>query len=71
MGFYRAEYPSTHESLSFFYDYEEAPGEPLNLDQELTAYATAVAGSNYSGIVLFLHKALIGGFLDPTLIALS
>ncbi|KAJ5925020.1 hypothetical protein N7454_007659 [Penicillium verhagenii] len=66
-GFYRAEYPTTHEALSFFFnDYEDAYWESLEFDRELEATATASAGPKYADIVALSTRQAYGG-IDLTI----
>ncbi|KAJ5994562.1 hypothetical protein N7451_010286 [Penicillium sp. IBT 35674x] len=66
-GYYRAEYPTTHEALSFFLDdYEDAYWESLEFDRELNALATAAAGSKYADIVALSTRQAYGG-IDLTI----
>ncbi|KAJ5175815.1 uncharacterized protein N7482_001692 [Penicillium canariense] len=66
-GFYRAEYPTTHEALSFFLDdYEDARLESWDLDAELSAFATAAAGPKYADIVALSTRQAYGG-IDLTI----
>ncbi|KAJ5739058.1 hypothetical protein N7533_011842 [Penicillium manginii] len=61
-GYYRAEYPTTHQALSFFLDdYGDALRESLELDEELTAFATAAAGPKYADIVALSTRQAYGG----------
>lgn len=66
-GYYRADYPTTHEALAFFMDdYEDALLESLNLDQEMVAFATATAGPKYADIVALSTRQAYGG-IDLTI----
>ncbi|KAJ5363485.1 uncharacterized protein N7496_009198 [Penicillium cataractarum] len=66
-GFYRSEYPTTHEALSFFLeDFEEARLESWRLDDELSAFATAAAGPKYADIVALSTRQAYGG-IDLTI----
>ncbi|KAJ5645911.1 hypothetical protein N7490_002283 [Penicillium lividum] len=66
-GYYRAEYPTTHEALSFFFnDYEDAYWESLEFDRELDTFATAAAGPKYADIVALSTRQAFGG-IDLTI----
>ncbi|KAJ5599055.1 hypothetical protein N7450_000122 [Penicillium hetheringtonii] len=66
-GFYRAEYPTTHQAVAhFFDDYKAALKESLELDQELAAFATATAGPKYADIVALSTRQAYGG-IDLTI----
>ncbi|KAJ5666641.1 hypothetical protein N7462_011050 [Penicillium macrosclerotiorum] len=66
-GFYRAEYPTTHEALAFFFDdYKDALLESLELDEELSAFSTAAAGPKYADIVALSTRQAYGG-IDLTI----
>lgn len=66
-GYYRAHYPTTHEALSYFLDdYNDALAESLHLDQEMTTFATAAAGSKYADIVALSTRQAYGG-IDLTI----
>lgn len=66
-GFYRSEYPTTHEALSFFLDdFEDARLESWRLDDELSAFATAAAGPKYADIVALSTRQAYGG-IDLTI----
>lgn len=66
-GYYRADYPTTHQALSFFLEeYGEALFESLKLDQELAAFSTAAAGPKYADIVALSTRQAYGG-IDLTI----
>lgn len=66
-GYYRAEYPTTHEALSYFLDdYEDAFWESLEFDRELQTFATGAAGSKYADILALSTRQAYGG-IDLTI----
>ncbi|KAJ5113163.1 hypothetical protein N7456_001697 [Penicillium angulare] len=66
-GYYRANYPTKHEALTFFFDdYEEAFWESLEFDKELQTFATAAAGPKYADIVALSTRQAYGG-IDLTI----
>ncbi|KAJ5703063.1 hypothetical protein N7488_010611 [Penicillium malachiteum] len=66
-GYYRAEYPTTHEAVSFFLDdYEDAFWESLDFDRELKTFGTATAGSKYAEILALSTRQAYGG-IDLTI----
>ncbi|EMR80550.1 hypothetical protein ACHAPC_001911 [Botrytis cinerea] len=61
-GYYRATYPKTIDALEhFFEDYDDALVESQNIDSELSAAATQVAGTNYSDITTLSLRQVYGG----------
>lgn len=66
-GYYRAHYTTTHEAVSFFLDdYDNALSESLDLDKEMTTFATAAAGPKYADIVALSARQAYGG-IDLTI----
>lgn len=66
-GYYRAQYPTTHEALSFFFDdYDEAVTESFAFDRELKSFSTAAAGQKYADILALSTRQAYGG-IDLTI----
>lgn len=66
-GYYRAEYPTTAQALSFFLDdYGDALLESFKVDQELDAAARDAAGPKYADIVALSTRQAYGG-IDLTI----
>ncbi|KAF7714464.1 Uncharacterized protein PECH_004944 [Penicillium ucsense] len=66
-GFYRSEFPTTGEALSFFFDdFDGVKHESEKLDTELSSFATAAAGPKYADIVALSLRQAWGG-IDLTI----
>lgn len=66
-GFYKSEFPTTAEALSFFFDdFEDSERESWHLDQELSTLSTATAGPKYADIVALSLRQVWGG-IDLTI----
>ncbi|KAJ5319775.1 hypothetical protein PENANT_c026G10365 [Penicillium antarcticum] len=66
-GYYRAEYPTTSSTLSFFLDdYGSALLESWKLDMEIVTLSAAAAGPKYADIIALSTRQAYGG-IDLTI----
>jgi hypothetical protein len=66
-GYYRAEYPTTSNAISFFLDdYPSALLESLKLDQELVTLSVVAGGPKYADILALSTRQAYGG-IDLTI----